>query len=152
MSLAAGIFVILQTVILFGRRRPLVIMSMAALTWVTCYVLLVEPINLALNQARPFVRTVETARYQQHAKLVFYQENPDGTPIKYVINMLREESPEFISTPDVLAQYPAPAFFVADPAHFAALPPALRETLQVIATGSVGHHELVVFQKRAATK
>jgi 4-amino-4-deoxy-L-arabinose transferase-like glycosyltransferase len=143
-------FIILQCVMLAGKKRPLFVIGAASLTFVTFYILIIEPINLALNQGRVFVTLVEAVREQRQAKLVFYQENPDGTPIKYVVNMSREERPIFISTPETLAKLNSPAFFIVDPKNFAKLPLAILKTVHIVNTGSVGHNNLVVFEKNTA--
>jgi hypothetical protein len=144
-------FLILQGLMFSGRKRALFVVGSAALTFVTFYILIVEPVNLALNQARAFVTVVEGARLKKQAQLVFYQENPDGAAIKYVVNMAKEEQPLFISTPEVLAGFHTPAFFVADAKHFSTIPLAILKTVQIVNTGSVGHQDLVVFEKVASS-
>jgi hypothetical protein len=147
MRLAVFAFFILQGVGFLGRQYHQLVVGIAALTFVGFYILIIEPINLALNQARTFVAVVEAARHQHQAKLVFYQENPDGTPIKYVINMQHEEQPIFISSVEVLQQMNGPAYFVVDPKIFSQLPQGILKSVQIVNTGSVGHNELVVFEK-----
>jgi hypothetical protein len=147
MRVALIAFFILQGVALLGRQYHQLVVGIAALTFVSFYILIIEPINLALNQARTFVTVVEAARHQRQAKLVFYQENPDGTPIKYVINMPHEEQPVFISSMDVLLKINEPAYFVVDPKTFSQLPRGMLKSVEIVNTGSVGHNELVVFEK-----
>jgi hypothetical protein len=147
MRLLVWAFFILQGVGFLGRQYQQLVVGIAALTFVSFYILIVEPINLASNQAHTFVTVVEAARHQRQAKLVFYQENPDGTPIKYVINMPHEEQPIFISSVDVLQKINEPAYFIADPKTFSQLPRGILKSVEIVNTGSVGHNELVVFEK-----
>jgi 4-amino-4-deoxy-L-arabinose transferase-like glycosyltransferase len=137
---------ILQIVQLMKRHRMLWIVGGAALTFCLSYMLLVEPVNIALNTSKDFVSAVEAARIQHHAKLVFYQENPDGTPIKYVASMTQEAQPIFISTPEKLLAMRANAIFIADPQHYAALPKTILQSAGIIYSGSVGHNKLVAFE------
>jgi 4-amino-4-deoxy-L-arabinose transferase-like glycosyltransferase len=140
------IFFVLSLANYFLRKNDLLIVGIAALTFMLSYIMVVEPVNLKLNQTRNFVRKIEDLRHQQHAALVFYQENPDGLPIKYIVNMPQEEKPVFISTPQSLEQFSTPALYITDPDYFVKLPAATSALFKIIYSGHVGHDMVLVFQ------
>lgn len=142
------LFLILQILCFYYRKREMVVLGLASFTFMTTYVSIVEPINLSLNHTRDFVEQVEKSRHLKNAQLVFYQENPDGLPIKYVMNMRTEEKPHFITKPDQIAQYQAAAFFVASPQHFNTLPASIQNNVTVVYTGNIGHAPIVVFAQK----
>lgn len=124
------------------------VIAVAALTFVTAYILMVEPINLALNRTRDFVQSVEELRHQHHAGLAFYQENPDAVPIKYLVNMPREDQPIFVNQPNALLEINAPMFFITSAEYFTQLSNAMPALFNIIATGNVGHEPMVVFERK----
>lgn len=138
---------VMQALQYIQRHSDVCIVGVSALTFCLMYIAFVEPVNLFLNQSRNFVLAVESVRAVEKAQLVFYQENPDGTPIKYVANMPQEERPIFISTPEALVNIHTPAIFIVDPDHFAALPKAISRSVKIISVGSVGHNKLIAFEK-----
>jgi 4-amino-4-deoxy-L-arabinose transferase-like glycosyltransferase len=83
-------------------RTQLLILSVAACIFVVSYLEVVELVNEFTNQTRQFVTSVESARHAEHAKLIIYKENPDGLPIKYLVNTARTDEPLFINTPEAL--------------------------------------------------
>jgi 4-amino-4-deoxy-L-arabinose transferase-like glycosyltransferase len=142
------LFFVLGLANYFLRKKEILIVGIAALTFMLSYIMVVEPVNLKLNKTRDFVSKIEDLRHQQHAALVFYQENPDGLPIKYIVNMPQEEKPFFISASAGLEQFTQPAFFITDPEYFAKLPPATSALFKVIYSGLVGHDLVLVFERR----
>ena len=56
----------------------------------------VEPINLHLHDSSDFVHRIEALMADRPGSLVFYKENPDGLPIKYLVNATRHFPPRFI--------------------------------------------------------
>ncbi|MDR3477174.1 MAG: glycosyltransferase family 39 protein [Gammaproteobacteria bacterium] len=141
------LFFILQVVSFFYRKREMVVLGIASLTFVMTYVSIVEPINLALNHTRDFVEMVETSRHMKGAELIFYRENPDGLPIKYVMNMPREEVPAFISDSHDILQVKKRAYFVATPQHFLDMPKSIASKVAILYKGNIGHVPIVVFAK-----
>lgn len=130
---------ILQIVSLILRKSEIAVVGLTTLTMMFVYIMAVEPVNLALNNTRDFVVKLEQLRHLNHQALAFYRENPDGMPIKYVLNMPVEEQPVFITSQEGLEQFHTPAIIVIDPDHFSQLPPALAAQFKVIDTGQVGH-------------
>jgi hypothetical protein len=141
------LFILLAACAYLVRAKEILIIAVAALTFMTSYICVVEPINLTLNKTRHFVEEMETLRHQMHAPLVFYHENPDALPIKYMVDMPVEEKPIFIYTPAALNGYAAKAFFITDPTWFAQLSPSVRASFKVIYLGHVGHDRVVVFER-----
>jgi 4-amino-4-deoxy-L-arabinose transferase-like glycosyltransferase len=129
-------------------RIELWVFSMAAVCFMMTTIYVIEPLTLYIERARDLVVAVETERRQQQAVLVFYKEKPDGLPVKYLINMPHEDQPLFVDTPQQLAAFNQPAFFVTNAASFAALSKEILSTVTIIAADSLGHTPVVVFIKR----
>ena len=121
------------------------VLFFAAMSLVVAEMMVLEPIELHIDKARAFVVAVEGERVHAHAKLVFYQENPDSMPIKYLINMPRYEKPLFIQSESSLKQYSQPAFFVTSADYFMQLPHALLTGFRIVGNERLGHVQVVVF-------
>lgn len=132
------------------RRKEAYLVGSAALVFALLVIGLQEPIDLALNRTRNFVHQIELARNQEQAKLVFYREDPDGLPIKYIVNMNYQEKPIFIDSVRALNAIVTPAFFITDASDFAQLPKEVLAKSRVIFTGELGHDKVVVFKKNAS--
>jgi 4-amino-4-deoxy-L-arabinose transferase-like glycosyltransferase len=140
-----AVFLLLQGLSWLARKDVGAMLGVAALSFYLAFILLIEPINLMLNATHDFVLRVEMMRKQEHAQLAFYQENPDGLPIKYLVNMPDEEKVLFLEAPAQLAGLNTRAFFVASPEHFAGIPVAVLRSMAIVTTGNVGHDPVVVF-------
>jgi 4-amino-4-deoxy-L-arabinose transferase-like glycosyltransferase len=145
------LFLALQIIVWVGSQRfahaqKLIVLAVAALTFVLSYQLMVEPIHLMLNQTRDFVNAVELLRHQHHAKLVFYRENPDGLPIKYLADMTQEDSPFFVNSPDELLHFKPHAFFVIKKEGYAGLPPSVTSVFHVVEKGNIGREPMIVLE------
>lgn len=127
--------------------RETLLLGSASLAFVIATIAIVEPVELYLDKTREFVVTIEAQRQEARAKLVFYKETPDGTSIKYLINMQQQEKPEFIQDQNALLHYPAPAFFVTSADYFLQLPSHVAEQFHIVAHGKLGHVQVVVFEK-----
>jgi 4-amino-4-deoxy-L-arabinose transferase-like glycosyltransferase len=142
-----ALFMILQWLSWIVRKNILHVFTVSALAMVMFYILIVEPVNLLLNRTHALVMSVEILRNHNHADLVFYQENPDGLPIKYLANLQVEVKPVFISTPEQLSTYTGRAYFITDRDYFSKIPRTILHSSQIVYTGSIGHDEVVVFEK-----
>ncbi|OAI49467.1 hypothetical protein AYO45_02285 [Gammaproteobacteria bacterium SCGC AG-212-F23] len=111
------------------------------------YILAVEPIRLRLDRTRDFVRQVEAWRVLHHAALIFYQEGSDGLPVKYRVNMPREDRVIFINHPEVILQTATQGVFIASEENFQQLPKAVLMRVKEIFRGKIGHKKVVVFYK-----
>jgi 4-amino-4-deoxy-L-arabinose transferase-like glycosyltransferase len=131
------------------NQREINILAIAALTFVIVYIAIIEPVNQGLNSTQAFVLYLENLRHQQKSALVFYKENPDAWPIKYILNMPKEEKPKFINTPEELENFPQRALFVSDPDIYLGLPKKTANLFKVFYSGRVGHTTILVFQKRS---
>ncbi len=105
------VFLVLLWLCYLLRKRELWVLGLAGLTFVLSYILMVEPVNISINRTRTFVADIESLRHKKHDLLVFYHQNPDALPIKYIVNMPQEQQPLFINTPDQLQGFARPAFF-----------------------------------------
>lgn len=128
------------------NKDELVVIGVAAVTFVLTIVLIVEPINLALNRTQSFVDGVEAARVEQHAQLVFYHQAPDGMPIKYLVNAQSDEIPVFISTLDEMIKFKGKAFIVASEEDYVVIIKA-GKLFKILYKGSLGHEPVVVLKQ-----
>jgi 4-amino-4-deoxy-L-arabinose transferase-like glycosyltransferase len=144
MNLILGLLLAMQSINIVGRKDHIVLAS-AALTFVAVYIMVVEPINLALNRTRDFVIGMEEKRNSSHAKLVFYHQSPDALPIKYMIHVADDVQPLFINNPNELLSFKLSAIFVADAASFSQIPVSITAHFKVVAIGKLGHEAVVVF-------
>ena len=127
--------------------RETAVLFIAALSFVVLEIMMIEPIEFYIDRTHEFVTAIEAERVKSHAALVFYKENPDGLPIKYLINMPKRENPIFISNESELTAFSSPAFFVTSVNYFMALPVPLLDKLHIVGSEKVGHNRVVVFTK-----
>jgi len=130
----------------YRRTQPEFVLAIAALSFVGANICVIEPIELYLDQGKNFVVRTEAARIQAHARLVFYREDPDGLPIKYLVDMPQAEQPDFAPDQQALEKYPSPAFFVASVEYFTSLPKDVADKFHVLSKDSLGHVKVVVFR------
>lgn len=145
LKLLISVLVLLQITSLIWMRNVLLF---AALSFVCTYLAVIEPVQIYFDQSRDFVVRMEIERLAAHAALVFYRESPDGTPIKYIVNMTSDELPVFIETETQLQQYQGNAFFVTSQAYFEELPKPISNQFQVIAVNKLGHIPIIVFRRK----
>lgn len=127
--------------------RETLLLGSATLCFVIANIAVLEPVQQYLDQTREFVVATETQRLRANAKLVFYKESPDGTAIKYLINMYKREQPIFINDDQSLLSYPAPAFFVTSTEFYLQLPKAVTNQFHRIGQGQLGHVPVIVFER-----
>jgi acylphosphatase/4-amino-4-deoxy-L-arabinose transferase-like glycosyltransferase len=136
--------VALQTfnIIIYFMRlhaREIIILCVAALSFLIINAYVLDPIEIYNNRARDFVRMIDAKRVRDQARLVFYKERPDGLPIKYLINRGSIDQPVFIDNLAELNSFTAPAYFVTSVANYAEL------QFHLIAKNTLGHVPVVVF-------
>jgi len=141
---AANLFFYLTDTSAMWRRLSWVIFC-GSFCFVTANLFLIEPIELFVDRTRDFVRSVERVRLYNHAQLVFYREQSDGLPIKYLVNMTVEATPIFVAKADALPTVHEPAIFITSTEYFYALSKAERLKFHIIAEGRIGHVNVVVF-------
>ncbi|OGT47288.1 MAG: hypothetical protein A3E83_00710 [Gammaproteobacteria bacterium RIFCSPHIGHO2_12_FULL_41_20] len=124
------------------------ILPLASLSFVLFYLFIIEPMELYIDKTRDFVVNIEAQRKSHHAHLIFYKEHPDGTPIKYLINMPQEEEPRFIDNQKDIIKDAAPAFYITSTTYYAKLPPDITRDLKIIKMGKLGHNPVVVFTRK----
>ena len=92
--------------------RSLRICALAAVTAYSFQVFVVEPVNLNVHDTSGFVRSVEALMAQTPGQLVFYKENPDGLPIKYLVNANADCKPVFIDDADAIKRIRSPVWLL----------------------------------------
>lgn len=160
----ALILLLLQVFVITFRKRQIMV-TVAACSFLMTYIAIVEPISLYLDRGGYFVRQIEQLRWAQNQNqnqnqnlnhsqnqeipLVFYQEPPDGLPIKYIIHLQPHHPyPQFINSQQALLDFQGPAFFVTNADTFSALPMNIKMNLTMIAKNTFAHTAIVVFKKR----
>lgn len=146
-SILLAILQLIAISLVFLKQHDLYIVLIATVTFVVIDISIIEPIELYVDKTRDFVTMVEQKRLQQHAQLVFFKERPDGTPIKYLIDMPEEDPVLFIDQEEKLLQFKTPAFFITSVSYFDSLSPSIKKQLHVIAQGKIGHVAVIVFEK-----
>ena len=152
----AVFFIVLQLIgfwfvyrdVVAPRKFELKLLMLAAISFVVFHIGVIEPIAQFIERARNFITAVEAQRLESHAALVFYKENPDGLPIKYLINTVEIENPIFIEKPETLVQFSHPAFFVAKEADFAKLPADQQAKFKIIGNDRMAHTKMIVFTNK----
>ena len=142
-------FVVMQIAILIARRytKKYLVIWIAAVTFVFTYSFILESLSLDFYHARDFVGQVEVLRVHDHAQLVFFREETNELPIKYLVNVSEENTPIFISNVKELDRISQPVFLVVRQEKSVALP---QSVLHVVAFGKIGHDVVVVFSKGEA--
>lgn len=129
-------------------KKSLFILSGLVFIFVMSMLWVVEPINIKLNSVRGTVLKIESLRQINQAKLIFYQEDSDGLPIKYLINISKEEIPLFVKTPKEILLVRKPAFFISSEENFNAIPNKIRSHVKVVFRGEIVRKRMVVFSKK----
>lgn len=137
---------LLITVRMRGEHRAISLLSIAALSFISVYVSVIEPIAVHIDRAQDFVQRVEQMRLQHHARLVFYKESPDGLAIKYLIHMTHETSPLFISQAHALTTVQQQAYFITSYEAYATLNDEQKNHFPVVLEGPMSHHHMIVFR------
>ena len=117
----------------------------SVLTFCISYIFIVEKINLNLNQTHSFVKQVETLRAENHASLGFFKEDKDNFPIKYIVNMLKDENPIFISEVNEIPK--TPIFLITSKEHFDAFGKD-QKSFQMMTSGKIGRDDVIVFVRK----
>jgi 4-amino-4-deoxy-L-arabinose transferase-like glycosyltransferase len=128
--------------------RSIAILFFVAVSLDAIYIKAVEPYLMTFDKAQQFVVTMEMMRAKAGAKLVFYREQPDGTPIKYQIYNQQGDNPDFISSEQQLLNFKSPAFFITSADYFSQLPASTVKHFNIIARDRVGHVMMVVFVRK----
>ncbi len=100
------------------ENKSLAICGLAAVTAYSMQLFLVEPIDLYLHDTSGFVRHVESLMAQRPGKLVFLNENPDGLPIKYLVNATMDFQPLFIKSADEIKNIASPIWLLTKDENF----------------------------------
>jgi 4-amino-4-deoxy-L-arabinose transferase-like glycosyltransferase len=111
------------------------------------YIKVIEPRLLTYDKTADFVITMEAMRSKTQAKLVFYREQADGTPIKYQVYNQQGDNPVFIETEQQLLNYKQAAFFITSEDYFSQLSAKTLSHFTIIARDKVGHVMMVVFKR-----
>jgi 4-amino-4-deoxy-L-arabinose transferase-like glycosyltransferase len=90
------------------QKRALLLCVFGSLTTYFVQVVIVETIDLHIHDTSHFAARIESLMKERPGTLVFYQENPDGLPIKYLVNAKQEFLPLFMNSPEELKNNSVP--------------------------------------------
>lgn len=94
------------------ETRSLAACALAAASVYALQLFVVEPFDLYLHDTSGFVRHVEALLAQKPGKLAFYQENPDGLVIKYLVNATTDFTPLFLNSADEIRNNRTPLWLL----------------------------------------
>jgi len=93
-----------------GRSNGLAFVGVLVVLYTN--VSIVEPIDLHIHDTSEFVHRIESLRERDPGTISFYKEGADGLPIKYLVNVKIDLSPEFVSDPEVLKHNRSPLWLL----------------------------------------
>lgn len=121
---------------------------MAVISFHLVIVKVIEPIKLMTEHAREFVSSIERLRLHDNAQLIFYRENPDSMPIKYLANMQVDDQPKFVTSEAALLELHDSYYAITSKQYYLEISPDIKNTLRIVSEGEVGHVPVIVFQKK----
>lgn len=127
--------------------KELINVSGGVMTFAMIYILMVQPVDIQFNRAKPFVAQVEAVKQTQQ-QIVFYDFNPDGSLIKFMVALDRPFKPQILHSPTELQNFKAPAIFIAEKKDFDQLNPNVKNQFSVLFEGNLGHTRCVAFSKK----
>jgi len=95
-----------------GVRRSIGLVFIGVFLVLYATITMVEPIDLRIHDTSRFVQHIESLREKQPGNVVFYKENPDALPIKYLVNVKGDLLPEFIADLDSLGHNQSPIWLL----------------------------------------
>ncbi len=143
-SLLYALFIIMQLVIIILRKNTVVVLGIAALTFLAANMFIVEVISLNTNRTRDFVLQVETLREKYQTPLVFFQEGSDGLPIKYIVNMTKEAKPVYLYQLNELLKLKSHTIVIVGKENFLHVE---MKYFHIVMRGKIGHDEVVVLER-----
>jgi 4-amino-4-deoxy-L-arabinose transferase-like glycosyltransferase len=128
-----------------GYLHQMVLTSIGAATFIIIVIGIEEPISYTRDSTGPFVQKVEALQKQKPGELVFYKISRDGEAIKFMVNLDKPVTPQFVKSPDALLGVKEPAYFIAMKKDFNALPDDVAQRVKIVASGTISHEDTVVF-------
>lgn len=138
---------VIQVILFLFRKNALAILGLAAFTFFLGNIFIVEKINLLSNRTKSFVLQTENFRLINHSPLVFFQEGPDGLPIKYLVNMPQEAKPVFLYDPNELTSLKPRTIVVIETSNLLKLSAKIRSQFKGLLQSQIGHDNVIVMQK-----
>jgi len=125
--------------------RDMATVAIAVAAFITIYVGIAQPINLALETTQPFVARVKLLQKERPGDIAFYRIGPDGEDIKFMVNYDKPIKPAFLMSPEELLNSRQCSYFIAEQRDFASLPESVKNCTRVQFTGKIGHRACTVF-------
>ena len=141
---------LLQIGVLFYRKNSAIVLSIGVAVFIVLQLLILEPVNYALNVTRDFVHSFEKTRHQADAEIGFYDFGRDALAIKFMANLPHTEiaagiDPLFIDDTTALFALQKKVFFITKPKTYDEFPPSIQSQLTLLSRDKIGHAPIVVF-------
>lgn len=142
-----GTLIIQRKKLFNNPRRELVQLALGTATFVTIYILAVQPIEVQRNNVRPFVDKIESLRQPQQ-QIAFYHVGPDAADIKFMVALNKPIQPLFLQKINEVTDIKAPTIFIARKTDFDQFPSAVKDKLNILFIDRLGRLPCVVFVKK----
>ncbi|QSH41323.1 glycosyltransferase family 39 protein [Lentisphaerota bacterium ZTH] len=153
--LPSMVFLILGIAMIAGPRKIKSVdkvLFVAALTtagFLVLKIMVIEPVEQFIESSRIFVAQIEKVR-QNNESICFFELGPDGEELKYLVNIKKDKQfkPVFVDLANSrkLLELPENMIIIAKESKVDDLPLDVRNKLQLIATGKLGHKECLAFK------
>jgi len=127
-------------------HRDLYRISIGVLTYLIFSIGIVDPFIYNWESSKPFVEKVENLLKDEPGTIVFYRIG-DAEDIKFIVNMKHPVKPEFVRTAQNLLLRHTNTYFIAKRKNFDELPKDIRQKMEVLLYGKIGHQDCVVFSR-----
>jgi hypothetical protein len=146
-TLVLYVLIVISQILLrkFKNNREIIKIFVAALTLVIFNIGIFTPLQYQHEKTKPFADYFLMLNQQQPRDLVFYQDGPDGDDIKLMVNINQAIKPVFLDSPDQLMQYKKPAYFITKKDVIDKMPSALKDKIQILYQGNIGHRPSFIF-------
>ncbi len=126
-------------------HRNLMVLTIAAATLITLHTGIIAPFGYELERTGPFIEKTISLAEEHSLKIAFFKINRDGEAIKFMANLKKPLSPEFVSDAANLSNDPDGTCYIATQKDFERLPDAVSRQMHVLSYGSIGHKKCVAF-------
>ena len=126
-------------------RKDFYLLSLGTAAFIIINIGIIEPFEFYKESSKIFIQQVISLKKNQNHKFVFYQIGPDGLDITFAANYPKLIKPDFVTDEKTLLIYDKATYFVAKKANFDIISENVKEKIQTLFTGNLGHVQCVVF-------
>jgi len=125
--------------------RDMATMAIGVAAFITIYIGIAQPINLALETTQPFVARVKLLQEERPGDIAFYKIGPDGEEGKFMANYDEHLKPTFATSPEELLDFCKYSYFITETRDYVGLPDDVKSCTKVRIKGKIGHRACTVF-------